>query len=48
MIVAHMAYAKEFLPRARKRAEVLGVQWPERFEDVTWEALSRIGIKRAS
>ncbi|TCS65367.1 hypothetical protein EDD52_104153 [Primorskyibacter sedentarius] len=28
-----------FLPRARKRAEALGIDWPERFEAVTWKQL---------
>lgn len=39
MISAHLAYAKAYLPRARKRAQQIGVEWPERFEAVTWEKL---------
>ena len=39
MISVHMAYASAFLPRARRRAEALGVEWPERFEAATWAKL---------
>lgn len=39
MIAAHLAYAGAYLPRARKRALALGVEWPERFEEVTWARL---------
>lgn len=39
MIEAHLAYARAYLPRARKRAEALGIDWPERFEAVTWKQL---------
>lgn len=39
MIAAHLAYAAAFLPRARNRAGALGVEWPERFEEVTWARL---------
>jgi len=39
MISAHLAYAKAYLPRARKRALQIGVEWPERFETVTWAKL---------
>ncbi|MBM1813701.1 nucleotidyltransferase domain-containing protein [Pseudosulfitobacter pseudonitzschiae] len=47
MIAAHLAYAKAYLPRARKRARQIGVDWPERFEAVTWEKLDQtLGIKR--
>jgi len=47
MIAAHLAYAGAYLPRARARAAVLGVGWPERFEDVTWARLKRsLGITR--
>lgn len=40
MISACLAYAKAYLPRARKLAPQWGVEWPERFEAVTWEKLS--------
>ncbi|MDX8347982.1 aminoglycoside 6-adenylyltransferase [Cognatiyoonia sp. IB215446] len=47
MIDAHLAYAAAFLPRARKRAEAIGAEWPERFEAVTWERLAdTLGIER--
>ena len=39
MITANLAYAKAYLPRARQRAARLGVEWPERFEAVTWDRL---------
>ncbi len=39
MISAQLAYAEAYLPRARKRAEQLGMEWPERFEAVTWARL---------
>ena len=39
MIAAHLAYAAAYLPRARQRALELGVDWPERFEEVTWARL---------
>lgn len=39
MVAAQMAYAAEYLPRARKMAMTLGVEWPERFEAVTWAKL---------
>lgn len=39
LITAQLAYAKAYLPRARQRAERLGMEWPERFEDVTWKRL---------
>lgn len=39
MLTAHLAYAKAYLPRARKRAAELGLAWPERFETVTWAKL---------
>ena len=41
MISAHLAYAKAYLPRARKRALQLDVEWPERFEAATWAQLGR-------
>jgi hypothetical protein len=39
MISTHLAYAKAYLPRARKRALDIGVDWPERFEAATWAKL---------
>ncbi len=39
MISAHLAYAKVYLPRARARAKQLGLEWPEPFEDATWDRL---------
>jgi hypothetical protein len=47
MIDGHMAYAKAYLPRARRLAEQWSVDWPERFEDVTWSHLhTTLGVKR--
>ena len=47
MIAAHLAYARAYLPRARRLAERWGVAWPERFEAVTWDKLDRsLGIAR--
>ena len=40
MIAGHMAYAADYLPRARRLAQDWGVEWPERFEQVTWAMLS--------
>jgi hypothetical protein len=40
MISAHLAYAKAYLPRARLRAAILGMEWPERFEAATWAQLN--------
>ncbi|WP_299731625.1 nucleotidyltransferase domain-containing protein [uncultured Tateyamaria sp.] len=39
MVAAHLAYAQAYLPRARRRAAAIGVDWPERFEEVTWARL---------
>ena len=39
MIAAHLAYARAFLPRARRLAADWGIEWPERFEAVTWDHL---------
>lgn len=41
MISAHLAYAKAYLPRARKLARQLGVAWPEKFEAATWAHLGK-------
>ncbi|MEM9425527.1 MAG: nucleotidyltransferase domain-containing protein [Pseudomonadota bacterium] len=47
LISAQLAYAEAYLPRARQRAERLGMEWPERFEDVTWKRLEEtLSIKR--
>jgi hypothetical protein len=47
MIAAQLAYAKAYLPRARKRALQLGVEWPERFEAATWAKLGKaLSIER--
>mgnify|MGYP001817125397 CR=1 FL=1 len=46
MIAAHLAYAAAYLPRAQQRAVELGVDWPERFEEVTWARLrDSLGIE---
>ena len=39
MISGHLAYARAYLPRARKWAAQLGIEWPERFEAATWAKL---------
>ncbi|MCC5960106.1 MAG: nucleotidyltransferase domain-containing protein [Rhodobacteraceae bacterium] len=41
MIEAHLAYAAAYLPRARRMAQQLGLDWPERFETVTWARLKK-------
>lgn len=41
MISAHLAYAQVYLPRARKLAHKWGVEWPDRFEAVTWNQLRK-------
>lgn len=47
MIEAHLAYANAYLPRARVRAERLGMEWPERFEAATWAQLeAALSIQR--
>lgn len=47
MIDAHLAYAKAYLPTARARAARLGFEWPEVFENATWERLeASLGITR--
>lgn len=47
MISAHLAYAKAYLPRARKLALLWGVEWPERFEAATWTQLNKtLSIER--
>jgi len=40
-IEAYLAYAEAYLPRARRMAERMGIEWPERFEEATWTHLSR-------
>lgn len=45
MIAANLAYAAAYLPRARRMAGRLGIDWPERFEAATWAHLERsLGI----
>ncbi len=47
MIDAHLAYARAYLPRARRYAATRGVEWPEQFEAVTWEKLNEsLGAER--
>ncbi len=47
MITAQLAYAAAYLPRARKRAARLGMDWPERFEAATWAKLGEtLSIQR--
>ena len=47
MINAHLAYAAAYMPRARRFAQKLNIEWPERFEDVTWQMLEqKLGIER--
>ena len=47
MIAGHLAYAADYLPRARRLAQDWGVDWPERFEHVTWGMLfDKLALKR--
>ena len=47
VIDANLAYAKAYLPRARRMAERLGIDWPARFEAATWAHLkSKLAIER--
>lgn len=47
IIAAHLAYAQAYLPRARRRAAALGVDWPEAFEAATWAMLEKtVGVAR--
>ncbi|MFK7876235.1 MAG: nucleotidyltransferase domain-containing protein [Paracoccaceae bacterium] len=47
MIAGHLAYAAAYIPRAKARAAVLGVDWPTRFEQVTCARLiDDLGIER--
>ncbi len=39
IIAAHLAFARAYLPRARRLAAARGIEWPERFEAVTWTML---------
>ncbi|WP_051231130.1 hypothetical protein [Kaistia adipata] len=46
LIAAYLAYAALYLPRARRMAARLGVDWPERFERATWAHLrATLGIE---
>ncbi|CAH1658964.1 conserved hypothetical protein [Hyphomicrobiales bacterium] len=38
---AYLAYATAYLPRARRLAQRLGMEWPERFEEAMWARLKR-------
>ncbi len=47
LIATHLAYAAAYLPRARRLAAERGINWPDRFEEVTWAKLSGAwGIER--
>ncbi|MCK0168933.1 nucleotidyltransferase domain-containing protein [Jannaschia sp. S6380] len=47
IVAAHLAYARAYLPRARRLAAERGIDWPERFEVATWAMLGEaIGIER--
>ena len=47
LIAANLAYARAYLPRARRLAVQMGIDWPERFEASTWSLLKRtLGIER--
>ncbi|MFB9948068.1 nucleotidyltransferase domain-containing protein [Rhizobium puerariae] len=41
IISANLAYAGAYLPRARRMAKTIGVEWPERFEAATWANLKQ-------
>jgi hypothetical protein len=41
MITAHLAYAAAYFPRARRLAQQWDIEWPERFESVTWAQLNK-------
>jgi hypothetical protein len=41
LIGTHLAYAAVYLPRARRLLQLWGVEWPERFEAVTWKRLGK-------
>jgi hypothetical protein len=42
IIAANLATARAFFPRARARAERLGLSWPTAFEEATRRNLQRI------
>jgi len=47
IIDANVAYATVFLPRARAMATKIGMEWPDRFEEVTWARLKvTLGVTR--
>ncbi|MCY6382637.1 aminoglycoside 6-adenylyltransferase [Hoeflea prorocentri] len=47
LISANVAYARAYLPRARKLAQQQNIDWPERFEAATWKLLNAsLGIIR--
>jgi predicted nucleotidyltransferase len=41
IIEAHLALARAFLPRARQMAQKCNIEWPQAFEDATWQHLAR-------
>ncbi|MBS7698065.1 MULTISPECIES: hypothetical protein [unclassified Chelatococcus] len=41
IVPAYLAYATAYLPRARRFARTLGIEWPERFEEAMWARLKR-------
>ncbi|UWQ20919.1 nucleotidyltransferase domain-containing protein [Jannaschia sp. W003] len=47
IVAANLAFARAYLPRARRLAAARGVAWPERLEAATWAVLERSpGIAR--
>ncbi|QPH55004.1 nucleotidyltransferase domain-containing protein [Pontivivens ytuae] len=47
IIAAHLDFARAYLPRARRLAAERGVEWPERFEAITWAMLAEtLSIER--
>ena len=46
LIAAHVAIAEAFLPRARRIADQIGLDWPTAFEAATRQHLHReLGIR---
>jgi hypothetical protein len=49
IIDAHLACANAFLPRARRMAAKWEIEWPQAFEEATWNHLEReVGLSRAT
>ena len=47
LITTSLAYAKAYLPRARRLAKRLGIDWPERLEAAAWANLKKeLGVER--